>query len=213
MVNTWCGMKGVDCLFFLSRADDPLTCRLAEQQDFQLTDIRVELKQTLTRYPARTASAVNSRFRRSAKKDIGQLEELAKLNHRDTRFYFDASFPRGRCHEFYASWIRRSCEGEADNVIVATVDHTVVGYISCHIQDENLGRIGLLGVSSNARSQGIGSGLLNEAQDWFIRQGINQVTVVTQGRNVQAQRLYQKHGFLPESIRLWYHKWPKGMDN
>jgi len=33
------------------------------------------------------------------------------------------------------------------------------------------------------------------------------VTVVTQGLNVPAQRLYQKSGFLVSSVYLWYHLW------
>ena len=31
--------------------------------------------------------------------------------------------------------------------------------------------------------------------------------VVTQGRNIAGQRLYQRCGFLTRSVELWYHKW------
>jgi hypothetical protein len=30
---------------------------------------------------------------------------------------------------------------------------------------------------------------------------------VTQGKNIAAQRLYQKNGFLIRDLQLWYHKW------
>jgi hypothetical protein len=30
---------------------------------------------------------------------------------------------------------------------------------------------------------------------------------VTQGRNLAAQRLYQRTGFLIRDLQLWYHKW------
>jgi ribosomal protein S18 acetylase RimI-like enzyme len=33
------------------------------------------------------------------------------------------------------------------------------------------------------------------------------VSVVTQGRNVAAQRLYQRAGFVTASTQLWYHRW------
>jgi len=32
---------------------------------------------------------------------------------------------------------------------------------------------------------------------------------VTQGSNIAAQRLYQRSGFLPKSVQLWYHFWPR----
>jgi len=31
--------------------------------------------------------------------------------------------------------------------------------------------------------------------------------VVTQGRNLAAQRLYQRNGFVTASLQLWYHRW------
>jgi hypothetical protein len=33
------------------------------------------------------------------------------------------------------------------------------------------------------------------------------MTVVTQGRNRGAQRLYQQCGFLSRDLQLWHHKW------
>ena len=43
--------------------------------------------------------------------------------------------------------------------------------------------------------------------DWFRTQGAHEVTVVTQGNNRAAQRLYQQCGFLSRDLQLWYHKW------
>ena len=36
---------------------------------------------------------------------------------------------------------------------------------------------------------------------------IKKLYVVTQGRNIRAQRLYQKNGFIIKSSGIWYHKW------
>ena len=36
---------------------------------------------------------------------------------------------------------------------------------------------------------------------------IKKLYVVTQGRNIRAQRLYQKNGFIIKSSEIWYHKW------
>src|SRR3990172_5714200 len=40
-IDAWCRQAGVRCLYFLSRADDPDTTRLAEDHHFRLVDMRV----------------------------------------------------------------------------------------------------------------------------------------------------------------------------
>jgi RimJ/RimL family protein N-acetyltransferase len=37
--------------------------------------------------------------------------------------------------------------------------------------------------------------------------GAGRITVVTQGRNVAALRLFERCGFLVESSEVWLHKW------
>ncbi len=49
--------------------------------------------------------------------------------------------------------------------------------------------------------------LIGAADRWFAERNINQISVVVQGRNVKAQRLYQKNNFLTSSVELWYHLW------
>ena len=44
---------------------------------------------------------------------------------------------------------------------------------------------------------------------WSRQQHAKRVTVVTQGRNLAAQRLYQGNGFVTASLQLWYHRWFK----
>ena len=43
--------------------------------------------------------------------------------------------------------------------------------------------------------------------DALRRSSARRITVVTQGRNARAQRLYQRAGFVTESVRLWFHRW------
>jgi GNAT superfamily N-acetyltransferase len=90
---------------------------------------------------------------------------------------------------------------------VAELDGVPVGYISCHLNESRACRIGLVGVSAQARGQDVGKTLVFSALDWFLTQGAQEVLVVTQGRNYAAQRLYQCCGFLTQTVQLWYHKW------
>jgi ribosomal protein S18 acetylase RimI-like enzyme len=54
---------------------------------------------------------------------------------------------------------------------------------------------------------GVGRKLVVASLGWFDAHGADRVTVVTQGRNIAAQRLYQRCGFLTRSTGLWYHRW------
>ena len=84
---------------------------------------------------------------------------------------------------------------------------SAVWIYAVHTNNIIQGQIGLVGVSAEARGRGVGHALVNHALDWFTRNDVEAVAVVTQGGNVAAQRLYQRCGFLTESVQLWYHKW------
>ena len=45
------------------------------------------------------------------------------------------------------------------------------------------------------------------AARWFEQEDAEKIRVVTQGRNVAAQRLYQKCGFASSSMEIWFHRW------
>jgi dTDP-4-amino-4,6-dideoxy-D-galactose acyltransferase len=207
-IEPWCRQHGVRCLYFLARPDDPTTTRLAEQNGFHLVDIRITLDCAVPGpgdvSQALPASLVAVRPARSG--DRAALRLIASQSHRDSRFYYDPGFPRDACDRLYETWIERSCDGYADAVLVAGHGRPA-GYASCHREGEDAGRIGLVGVSPHARGTGIGEALVLSALEWFRQHGVRHVSVVTQGRNCAAQRLYQRCGFLTRAVQLSYHRW------
>ena len=70
-----------------------------------------------------------------------------------------------------------------------------------------VGSIGLIAVDASSQGSGLGGRLLVSALHYFRNHGMTSVTVVTQGRNLKSQRLYQRCGFLTQSVGLWYHHW------
>ena len=205
-IDTWCQQSGVRCLYFLSRADDANTSRLAHDNDFRPVDIRLTFEhKNLDKKASETHAAV---VRPAHSDDVPTLQSIVRDSYHDTRFYFDTNFPRQLCDSLYETWIQASCEGYADVVLVAELDGAIAGYISCHLNEASRsGDIGLVGVSSQARGRGIGQTLVFSALEWFCAQGMQKALVVTQGRNIAAQRLYQRCGFLTQSVQLWHHKW------
>ena len=140
--------------------------------------------------------------------DIPALKSIAACSHTHTRFYEDGHFSRERCNELYATWIEKSCESEADHVLVSVLPgHPACGYITCQFDTAVIGSIGLVAVAEAARGQGLARALLNAALATFGKSGIRTVTVVTQGGNRNALRLYQKAGFIISREETWFHKW------
>ena len=206
-IMTWCSIQKIDCLYFLSEADHAESVRLAEDNGFRLVDIRITLEKKLQ--DVQTVQGQDPRYavRMCRREDAPALRAIAKTSYHDSRFYYDSKFPRHLCDSLYETWIEKSCEGYADAVLVTEFERQPKGYISCHLLGEQKGKIGLIGVAADSQGKGLGHVLIRESLRWFSQHGVEQVTVVTQGRNFTAQRLYEEFGFLTKSVQLWYHRW------
>lgn len=209
-VDDWCLSNRIRGLYFLSRSDDPMTIKIAEQHGFGLVDIRVtfDLALTKTHWPPQPNPSAEISIRPVQADDLPGLQAMARTGHGDTRFFSDSHFPRQRVEELYSTWITLESQGRAQMVFVAAAGRQPMGYVSCHLDGKNQkGQIGLIGVAQEMRGQGVGQSLIQAAMDWFCDQGAQEVKVITQGKNQGAQRLYQKCGFQSRNLELWYHKW------
>jgi dTDP-4-amino-4,6-dideoxy-D-galactose acyltransferase len=204
-IDAWCRLNRIDCLYFLANATDRQTARLAQNNMFRFVDVRVTLELRLSMVGG--DRHLRFRVRDAYESDIAALRLLARTSHRDSRFYYDENFSDQACDELYETWIERSCRGWAKRVLVAEQGNDLAGYLTCHIPSPESGSIGLVGVKEEARGRGIGTGLMSSAIIWFAKQGTEKISVVTQGRNVSAQRFYQKCGFVTRSVGFWFHRW------
>lgn len=206
-VEAWRQANRIDCLYALVDSDDRQTIHLAEKHGFTFVDVRLTLSCALPREIAERPLRVSGLIRPARGEDLPAIRTIARESHQDSRFYFDPHFERQRCDALYETWIEKSCHGYADAVLVAEKDNGAIGYITCQSLDASTGQIGLLAVSAGAARQGFGSALIASALGWFRDRGHEQVRVVTQGRNIRAQRSYQRAGFVVDALQLWYHRW------
>jgi len=210
-INEWSRSNRIRGLYFLSRADDPATTQTAEQHGFGLVDIRLTFERRMmdAHDPICPDLPAGVRIRPFQSDDLPGLQAMARTGHKETRFFKDSHFPRQRAEDLYSTWITLESQSRAQMVLVAApVANQPLGYISCHLDPiRREGQLGLVGVSPEVRGKGIGKKLVLTAIDWFGTQGAQEVTVVTQGNNQAAQRLYQQCGFLSRNLQLWYHKW------
>jgi ribosomal protein S18 acetylase RimI-like enzyme len=210
-IDEWSRNNRIRGLYFLSRADDPATIRTAEQHGFGLADIRVtfECMMMNSSDPDRPDPPAGASIRLVQPDDLPGLQAMARTVHRETRFFNDSHFPRQRVEELYSTWITLESQGRAQSVwVAASAANQPLGYVSCHLNPARReGQIGLVGVSPEVRGKGIGKNLILAATGWFRAHGAQEVTVITQGNNRTAQRLYQQCGFRTRDLQLWYHKW------
>jgi dTDP-4-amino-4,6-dideoxy-D-galactose acyltransferase len=215
-IDGWCRSNRIRALYFLSRADDPATIQTAEQHGCGLVDIRVTFEYLPMNLhdPVRPGLPDGIRIRVVQPDDLPGLQAMARTGHTDTRFFSDFHFARQRAEELYSTWVTLESQGRAQRVLVASsAANQPLGYVSCHLNPvRREGQIGLVGVSPEVRGRGIGKNLILAAMDWFKTQGAQEVTVVTQGRNQAAQRLYESCGFRNRNLQLWYHKWYPTVD-
>lgn len=209
-IDAWSRYNDIRLLYFLARSDDAVTTRIAEYAGFHLVDVRMTFVVNISSpiFVNNTSPDCFVVVRQALAGDAKILEGIACESHKESRFFFDKNIPLHLSKSLYETWIKKSCEGYADAVLVAELNNKPIGYISCHLYEEHgIGSVGLIGVSKTERGIGIGPVLLKSALEWFEDRGISEITVVTQGRNIAAQRLYQRFGFLTKDVQLWYHKW------
>ncbi len=210
-INAWLEAHSIACLYFLADTDDPETIRLAEDNHYRMVDVRLTFERSLAAIPEETPDrrSPEPAIRLAAPEDVPLLQEIASNSYPMTRFYFDPNFSRQKCSDLYDTWIKKSCNGYADAVLVAEIEGQATGYVTCHLNQPEpaCGQIGLMGIGERAQGRGIGQRLIYHSLAWFASHGMKTVEVVTQGRNIRAQRLYQRCGFVTKSLRLWYHLW------
>lgn len=189
----WCYENGIDCLYFLADADDAETIETVESYNFHLTDVRVTLERDLMKKTGDLVYAGN--VRESELEDVPILRNL--VAYPTSRFYYDPHL-KSKAAEMYQVWIEKSCTGYADIVFVAELDGQIAGYVTVEGNE-------LVLVASNAI--GTGATLVRHALQYLKDSGHKEALVVTQGRNIAAQRLYQRLGFVTQKVQLQFHWW------
>lgn len=209
----WARDHAIQCLYFLAAPDDARTIAIAERHAFHLVDIRVEFDREIAPMDAvqearrhDPGSGSPDSIRKAEAGDLPRLRELATDGHRITRFYQDPHFSRDRCDELYRTWITESLGGLASGVMVAIDAGRINGYVTVVI-DGDVARIGLIAVDSRARGRGHGGRLVEAALQYASERGARQMLVATQAGNIEALRLYERHGFRTARVGLWFHRW------
>ncbi|MGB9954111.1 MULTISPECIES: N-acetyltransferase [unclassified Haloarcula] len=96
----------------------------------------------------------------------------------------------------------------AENVCIARIDRHVVGFVMVTIdsgryeQDKTRGIIENIFVEPVHRNRGIGSELLDTAEELLRQAGADILALEAMADNESARQLYRAHGYTPHRIEL-----------
>ncbi|MFH0737374.1 MAG: GNAT family N-acetyltransferase [Candidatus Micrarchaeota archaeon] len=205
-IDRWCRERSVRCLYYLCDCDHAGSVEVAERHGYHFTDIRVRFELDMEGFLPRGTWA--EAIKGCVESDLERIKGIARSSYVQSRYYFDGNFDKARLEEFYSGWLENTFRSKDGKVFVAHLHGKIVGYISGEISNKGrLGRIILVGVEGAHAGSGVGGQLVDAMLDYMHGRGVYSVEVVTQGRNIAAQRLYQKSGFKIVSAHIWYHKW------
>jgi dTDP-4-amino-4,6-dideoxy-D-galactose acyltransferase len=202
----WADDERIECLYWLIDGNDRSSPHAAETYGFHLVDVQLTLETGLPSAGEASNDSAMVKVRPSEPGDLPALLAMARESHRDSRFYYDGHFSEEKCGSLYEEWIHRA-RRESDMILVAEHAFQPAGYCVCHLSAQGVGSIGLIAVDRRWHRSRIGTALVTSALRHFERSGMRSATVVTQGRNIPSQRLYQRTGFVTRSMKLWYHRW------
>lgn len=201
--DLWCRTQRIDCVYYLADGANAASAEQAEKHGFNLVDLRVTFTRDLSRA---LPTEVYAGLRAAGEEDLVQLRKMTRENHTISRFFADTRFDPQRSAEMYEVWIENDLRRENGQLWVKAVNGVAVAYTSVSLHGETA-EIGLVGVDAGHRRKGYGVEIVNWTLQRLAEAGVLTVDVVTQGRNIAAQVLYEKCGFVTKSIDLWYHKW------
>ncbi len=136
-----------------------------------------------------------------------KLLDLAFQSGSHSRFKVDKRLEPGIFDMLYRTWITRSVNKEIALEVFGYFDgETLVGLITYGIKN-NAGDIGLISVDSSQRGKGLGKRLINRVIAQTQKDGLQTLTVATQGLNTGAIAFYQSCGFRVSDEVDVYHFW------
>ena len=205
----FCKKHDVRLLQFKCDAHHRGSIILAEKGKFNFVDVRLTLLQTLSKSDDYTNNKLpDLSFRKGEISDISALKAIVTDLYTHSRYYFDTNFPRDDVDGFYQNWIEKSVHVQFDDLVCVLCENDFpIGCCSVSYKTDQMASIGLFGIDSSCGGKGFGKVLIEKVLFSLSKQEVKTVSVVTQGRNYIAQRLYQRAGFCNEKMEIYYHKW------
>ncbi|MES2204498.1 MAG: GNAT family N-acetyltransferase [Pseudomonadota bacterium] len=195
-------------LQYLCSCNDLDNIHQAETSGFHFVDIRLTFQKILSSSDIMPTKKDGIHFGLATPAHIPAIIEMSANLYQDFRFYVDKNFPREKVDAFYHTWLSNAVYGKHDHLCYCLfIDDAPIGYCTIRFTDQHTASLGLFGIASAHQRQSLGNYLLQLTCADLFSKGYKTINVVTQGKNIGAQRTYQSYGFKTTSVEMWYHQW------
>ena len=138
--------------------------------------------------------------------DVEQISKIAYNSFFNDRFHNDINLNNELCNQYYENWIRNSCNGFADLVLVGKDDKgNILGFGTGKYYDEEHSALVLNAVTEFARGKGVYTLMIYEAMKFFKGKS-RYLTLGTQINNYAVQKAWNKLGFKIYESKYVLHK-------
>jgi len=209
-VMNFCRANRVTFLIARCSAAEIHAAQAMEREGFLLMDTLVYYVFDLMKkkIPPDTGTATISPIKPGEEKDV---EAVANDSFRGYfgHYHADERLDRAQCDEAYRSWALRSCVSRdvADEVLVAKLKGTIVGFATLRLNSPEEGEGVLFGVAPSAQGHGIYRSFMITGMEWCLSKGRARMVVSTQTTNLAVQKVWTRLGFEPNNVIYTFHKW------
>lgn len=209
-INNEAERQKIRFLQYLCPCDDLTSIHQAETAGFHFVDIRLTFQKTLSSSDAMTNFEKKSgiHFGLATPAHIPEIIAMSSDLYQDFRYYVDTPFPRKKVDNFYHAWLSNAVYGKYDHLCYCLfINDMPIGYCTVRFNDQHTASLGLFGIAKEHQRKSLGNYLLQLTCADLFNKGYKEIHVVTQGKNIGAQRTYQGNGFKTLRTEMWYHRW------
>lgn len=181
-----------------------------ERNRFEVVDVSVKYAFDFRR--TAIADMASCKVRSYVPEDIPALSNIA-TTFVENRFHLDPRFPHDKADLLYFRWIENSAKGMSDDILVAEVEGSPVGFTTIKEMPQlspQLGlRIGTMvfsAVDPLARGRNVYTSMIHAGLHWFAGKA-DVVEVNTLVHNVAVQRAWTTLGFKIVHSSITFHWW------
>jgi RimJ/RimL family protein N-acetyltransferase len=137
--------------------------------------------------------------------DIDPIESIAHDVFTTGRYLLDWRLSAESSKRRYARWVRTSFEGDAQTVLKAEVDGTLVGFFIVERRPDDSVYWHLTAIAPGWQGQGLGLSVWQTMLQRHRAEGATSVQTTISGHNAPAMNLYARLGFAFSAPQMTFH--------